>query len=228
MKELDRKHKVFTFSLLSIILLSSPIILLSYPKPVAIISIFRENIRIGESVIINGYIAKDGQTITSSSAIETSTSGTDLTVYLSRGRRVNFGSNTKMTLAFDENKISGVLLRGSVKVLVQPNTILDIQTKDGFIEVFNENQENNIVIDFVDGKTRVKTVSGLATLNGISITGGQYFIFGERSIKNFDSTSNSTSFVYTTVLITLFILAVLGDTSDLDINSSQINVGPMR
>lgn len=74
-----------------------------------------------------------------------------------------------MNLAFDDNKISGVLLRGRMTVSLRPNTILNIQTKDGFITVINQNQENNIIMDFAGGKTQVRTLSGLATLNENSI-----------------------------------------------------------
>lgn len=74
-----------------------------------------------------------------------------------------------MNLVFDDNKISGVLLRGRVTVSLRPNTILNIQTKDGFITVINQNQENNVIMDFAGGKTQVRTLSGLATLNENSI-----------------------------------------------------------
>jgi hypothetical protein len=228
MKKLNWKYRVFTLSLLSIILLSSPIILLSQPKPVGTINIFRGNVKSERTISINGQTAIDGQTITSPSAIETSSSGTELTVCLSKGRFINFGSNTKMNLVFDENKISGVLLRGSVAVSVQPNTTLNIETKDGFITVLNQNQENDIVVDFVGGKTRVKTVLGLAAITEISIAAGQYFIVGEPNVKNIDSTKESTPFAYFIVSIDLVISAILGNTSDLNLDNSQVNVGPIR
>ena len=209
-------------------------ILLSYPKPMGTINIFRENANSDRTVIVNGNTAIDGQTITSSSEIETSlsgtNSGTNLTVTFDNAGRIKFGPDTKINLSLDENKILGVLSKGSVTVSVQPDTTLAIQTKDGFIKVLNHNQENIIVISFVGGKTQVRTLSGLATLNGTSIASGQYFIVGEPNVKNIDSTENSTPFAYIITPIRIVISAMLGDTntSDSNIDSNQITVGPMR
>ncbi len=214
---------------MTLILLSSPIILLSRPKLMGTINIFKKDAYSEKTVKVNGSITVSEQTITSPSVIETPFRGTELTVTLGRAGRINFGSDTKMNLAFDEKNFFGVLLRGTVTVSVRPHTTLNIQTKDGLITVLNQNQGNNVVIDFVGGKTRVKTLTGLVTLNKTSIASGQYFIVGERNVKNVDSANKSIFFYYFIIPIRLTILSLLGDTNtDLNVDSNQTNVGPVR
>ena len=230
MKKLHWKYGTLVFGLLNIILLSSPMILLSRQKPMGAINIFRENAYSERTVKVNGNTAINEQTITSPSVIETPCRGTELTVTLGKAGRIHFGSDTKMNLAFDENKISGVLLRGSIRVSVRPSTTLNVQTKDGFITVFDQNQANDVVIDFAGGTTQARTLSGLAILNGTSIASGQCFIVGEQDVKSVELTNKSTLFTYFIVPIGLVISSILGDTntSDSNLDSMQINVGPMR
>jgi hypothetical protein len=229
MKNPTWKYRLLTFGLLNIILLTSPVILLSRPKLMGTINIFKKDAYSERTVKVNGSITVSEQTITSPSVIETPFRGAELTVTLDRIGRINFGSDTKMNLAFDEKKIFGVLIRGDVTISVRPHITLNIQTKDGLIKVLNQNQENNVVIDFVGGKTRVKTLTGLATLNKTSITSGQYFIVGERNVRNFDSANKSIFFYLFIVPIRLTILSLLGDTTaDLNVDSNQTNVGPVR
>jgi hypothetical protein len=117
-----------------------------------------------------------------------------------------------------------------VSVSVRPSVTLNIQTKDGIITVFDQNQENDVVVDFVGGMTQARTLSGLAKLNGTSIATGQYFIVGEQDVKNIDLTNKSTLFTYFIVPIGLVISSILGDTntSDSNLDNMQVNVGPMR
>lgn len=230
MKNLNWKYRILVFGLLNIILLSSPTILLSRPKSMGTIYIFRENAYSARTVKVDGDITISEQTVTSPSVIETPFEGIQLTVTLGKAGRINFGSDTKMNLVFDENKIFGVLLSGSVSVSVRPSVTLNVQTKDGIITVFDQNQENDVVVDFVGGMTQARTLSGLAKLNGTSIATGQYFIVGEQDVKNIDLTNKSTLFTYFIVPIGLLISSILGDTntSDSNLDNMQVNVGPMR
>ncbi len=233
MRKLNWKYRILTFGLLNIILLSSPMILLSSPKPMGIINIFRQDAFSEKTVKVNGLVVISGQIITSPSIIETPFGTTELMVTLGEAGRIKFGSDTKMNLAFDANKIFGVLLKGSVAVSVQPYTTLNIQTKDGFITVLNENQKNDLVIDFVGSKTQVKTFTGLATLNGASIAAGQYFIVGELNVKNVDLATKPTFFNYFIVSTRLIISSLLRSAnsdlnSDLNIDNNQTTVGPVR
>ncbi len=222
------KNKVLGFGLLSIILLGSPAASLCQSETIGDLSIFSLEAFGDKSVTVNGVSAINDQTIISPSVIETPLSDLEVRVNLGKTGRVNFGNDTKMNLVFDESRISGVLLRGTITVSIPPHTNLKIQTKDGIVETVDEGQENKIVIDFVNGKTRVKTLSGFAALNNTLIASRQYFIAGEPSVKNFDLTNKITLLTYFVVPAILIILSISGNRSDLNIDNNQVNVGPMK
>jgi len=222
------KYKIFIGCLPIITLVALPIISLSQATSVGIVNIFRESATSSGVIKINGNSAISEQTITSPSLIETSLSEIKCTININKVGRLDFGSETKMNLAFDDNEIFGFLSNGSVTIYAQPTTILKIQTKDGLIKVSNQNQENTVVIDFAQGKTRVKTLAGSALLNKTLISSGQYFTVGDQNIEEVDSTNRSTLFFYLFVPIEITILSLLGSRSDFDIYNSQTNVGPRK
>lgn len=230
MKRLIRTDNILTLVLFHIILLSLPGNLTARPKPMGGVSIFRENIYDSDKVKINGNTATNDQTVTSPCIVETPSTETDLTIYFGKAGLMNFGSDTKMNLSFDENKISGALLKGRMTVLLMPATTLSVQTRDGVVKVISQNQETNISINYVKGKTQVRAFSGAALLNGVSIAEGQYFIAGEAAAKDAASLKSLPFLDHLVTTVEVMISSILGSTdfSDSNVDNSQINVGPMR
>ncbi|MGI9036427.1 MAG: hypothetical protein ACR2GD_10375 [Pyrinomonadaceae bacterium] len=220
-------YKLFTFVLLNLLLFSSPAILISQTKTVGILNIYRENAHSDQTGKVNGNEGIDQQTIASPSVLETPFDGTNLLISLGKIGQIKLGPDTKMNLSFNENGINGSLLRGSLMVVGSPNTALNIRTKDGIITFVNPRQENSVIINFEKGKTEVRTLSGLAALNGNSIATGQYFITGESTVEDIDS---SLEFPFFKHLVVLIMLAVLTgeNTDDSNIGNQQTLIGPMK
>ncbi len=223
-------HKLLIFGLLNTLLLGSPTILFCQSPKIAILSFIRENYWSDHYVKINNKQSIDGQIIVSPSSIEVPVK-TELLVDLGNTTLVRMGPGTKMNLAFDETKITGFLSRGSLTVKVPPSNGLDIQTIDGVISTPNQNQENVVTINFVNGKTQVKTISGFASLNGILITSGESFTAGDSTVKNVMLTPHSSVYSYlvipaATILFNLFKSNQTTYRSNFGVE--QTNVGPIK
>jgi hypothetical protein len=223
-------HKLLTFSLLGTLLLGAPTILFCQSPRIGILSFIRESDWSDHYVKVNNKQLVDGQIIVSPSSIEVPMK-TELFVNLGNTTLVRMGSGTKINLAFDETKITGFLSRGSLTVKVPPKNDLRIQTIDGVISTPNQNQENVVAINFVNGKTQVKTMSGSASLNGVLIASGESFIAGDSKVKDVILTTHSSVYSYliipaATILFNLFQSSQATDRSNFGVE--QTNVGPTR
>ncbi|MDQ3322652.1 MAG: hypothetical protein M3525_09540 [Acidobacteriota bacterium] len=181
-------------------------------------------------VKINNKPSIDGQIIVSPSIIEVPVN-TELLVDLGNTALLRMGPDTEMNLAFDETKITGFLSRGSLTVKVPPNNHLSIQTNDGVVSTPNQNQENVVTIGFVNGKTQVKTIGGLASLNKVLIASGETFTAGDSTVKDVILTPRSSIYSYliipaATILFNLFKSSQPTDRSNF--GAEQTNVGPMK
>lgn len=223
-------YKLLTFNLLSIILLALPVTVFCQSREIGILNFVRENSWSDHYVKVNNKQSVDGQIIVSPSSIEVPVD-TELLVDLDNRALMRLGSDTKMNLAFDKTEITGLLSRGSLTVKVPFNTRLNIKTIDGVISTPNQNQENSVTVNFVNGKTQVRTISGSASFNGVLIAAGESFIAGEPEIKNVISIPRSVAYSYliipaATILFNLF--RSNGATDRSNFGSEQTNVGPMK
>lgn len=223
-------YKLLIFGLLNTLLLGSPTIIFCQSPKIGILSFIRESYWSAHHVKINNKQLIDGQIIVSPSSIEVPVR-TELLVDLGNTTLVRMGPGTKMNLAFDETKITGFLSKGSLTIKVPPNNGLSIQTIDGVISTPNQNQENVITINFVNGKTQVKTMSGLASLNGVLVTSGKSFIAGDSTVRDVILTPHSSVYSYliipaATILFNLFKSNQVTDRSNFGVE--QTNVGPTK
>ncbi len=223
-------YKFLSFNLLCIILLGLPSAIFCQSRSIGTLNFIRKNDFTDHYVKINDKQLIDQQTIESPSDIEVPI-GAELFVDLSNRTLLRLDSDTKINLAFDETKITGLLFRGSVTVKVPPNVKLDIQTIDGLISTPYQNQENVVAVNFVNDKTQVKAVFGAALFNRVLITSGESFTAGEIGSKGIVLESRSSIYSYfiipaATILFNLFESS--GPTSRSNFGTEQTNVGPMK
>lgn len=191
---------LLSLGLTSIIFLTSPLISLSQQKLMGELTITGAAATGDASfVTINGTRAVSGQSVMSPAEVVTPAQ-TSAKITIGRIGRAEFGPNSKMNLTFDENRIAGVFTAGSLTVAAAPNTNLNIQTVDGVITNQNQFQENIVIIDFVNGKTRVKTVAGVVAFNGALVPAGQIGGVGGAVAGSSGSILGSTTFIAVAVV----------------------------
>jgi hypothetical protein len=173
MNKFMRTYKFVAFGLAGIIFLTSPLISFSQQKIVGELTVLG-GANSGEAsfVTINGESAQNGRSVISPAEIAVP-SQTSAKIIIGKTGRVEFGPNSRMNLTFDENRVAGIFTEGLVTIAVSPRTSLSIQTVDGVITNPDQSQENVVIIDFANGKTRIKTVAGVASFNGALIPAGQ-------------------------------------------------------
>lgn len=186
-----------------------------------------------ETVTMDGEIVYDERTVSS---------GTDIVTSPKSSARISFGEvgqlglapNSKINLNFDETKISGVFVSGQLTIAVEPNIEIIIQTADGIITNPDRSKNSVIIIDFVNGKTRVKAEIGVAALNGIIIKEGKTSSLRPPKITNQKENDGIFSAVLISLAKAMYVEELLGietQTTTLRTNItdsvSQVNVGPM-
>lgn len=128
-------------------------------------------------VTVNGERASSGRAVVSPSEIVTSPLAS-ARISLPRTGVVMLAPETRMSLSFAPAKISGEIRAGKITVSVLPGTTLDLRTPDGTVNIAARTDETIINVDFVDGRTRVGTLSGVATFNGVPVPAGQVYMLG--------------------------------------------------
>lgn len=220
--------KFFFLIFLNICLLCTPLTLLGQQKSFGVLRVLKGNYTGDDAVKVDGSFAIDGQTAGFPSLIETSR-GAELLLVLSETDQLKFSSDTKMDLDFDGGKITGVLLRGKVIISAAPFTSVRIQTADSVITTSSQTQSNVLMIDFVNDKTRVTTLSGLTSLNKTLITEGQFFIGAGQKV---DSTYlKYNSFLFSHLIPPSVLIAESFSTISPKVDPNLgggVNVGPMR
>ncbi|MGI8640654.1 MAG: hypothetical protein ACR2MG_12010 [Pyrinomonadaceae bacterium] len=112
---------------------------------------------------INGERAYSGRTFFSSGAIATS-DNTSATVKLGKLGYINLTPNSNLSLSFSENKISGMLSAGQIKVFNNDGVEVNIQTADSLVS--NEAQQKGVfTIDVRAGMTKTASENGLVYVN---------------------------------------------------------------
>ena len=184
-------------------------------------------------VTMNGENVIDERTFSSAADIVTSTKSSARISFGKIGQ-IGIAPNSKLHLNFSETQITGVFTSGQITVAAALNTTIKIKTADGIVTNPEAGSNSIIVIDFVNGKTRVKSELGTAALNGIIIREG------ETSFLQTTATANQapSAGIFSDVLISLAramyvseLLEVEPQTTILKTNItdsvSQVNVGPM-
>ena len=185
-----RSVRFFTLVLLGIVLMASSIT--ANPKLLGQLTI--ESNSSTSFIKINGELKVSGSTVLPATEIITPGEAS---------AKINFGKvgqtelapNSKMNLNFSETTISNVLKSGRLTVAAAPNIAITIQTADGIITNPDKSKNSVIVVDFVNGKTRIRTRLGTAAFNGTAIPEGQTFSEGMLDSTSNHENSNSVSFV---------------------------------
>jgi len=117
----------------------------------------------GVLATINGERAYSGRTFFSSGTIATS-DNTSATIKLGKLGFINLMPNSNLSLSFSENKISGMLSAGQIKVFNNDGVEVNIQTADSLIS--NEAQQKGIfTVDVQAGMTKALSENGLVYVN---------------------------------------------------------------
>jgi len=144
---------------------------------------------------LNGELTVSGSTVLP--ATEIVTPG-EASAKISFGKvgQVELAPNSKMNLNFSETTISSVLTNGQLTMAAAPNIKITVQTADGIVTNPDQSKDSVFIVDFVDGKTRVRTQLGTAAFNGTVITEGQTFSEGMLDTTSFHENSHSDSLVF--------------------------------
>ncbi len=116
--------------------------------------------------MLNGERAFSGRTFFSSSTIAT-TEDTNATVKLGKLGSINLSPNSILSLSFGDNKISGNLLAGQVKVFSGEGVEVKIQTANQVV-AGDASQNNVFTVDVQTG-----TTNAVAEIGSIHLNNGQ-------------------------------------------------------
>lgn len=117
----------------------------------------------GASATVDGEPAYSGRTFFSSGTIATA-KDTSATVKLGKLGFINLSPDSNLSLNFSENKISGTLSAGQIKVFNTEGVEVNIQTPDGLIS--NRAQQTAVFsVDVQAGTTNVSAESGAVYMN---------------------------------------------------------------
>ncbi len=165
-------YKFVGFSLILIILLSSPQYLLAQDKIVGELVITKS---VPEGFVsVNNERAISGRSITSTSEIITSPQAS-AKVLIPQTGTILISPNSKLVLSFINSSISGDLSYGEVTIETSPNTSLNFLVPDGAITTPNQNQTNIVKATAEDKKTRIQTLTGAVNFNNVLISAGEFY-----------------------------------------------------
>ena len=155
-----------TFGLMVAVFISSTMFVLAAPdsKSLAaeiIISGSGEN----SAVMLNGERAYSGRTFFSSGVIATPETSS-ATVNLGKLGRINLSPNSRLSLSFSENSISGNLSAGQIKIFSSQGVSVNIETSDNVV-TNDANQSGVFMVNVQSGVTQAIAESGsIALKNG--------------------------------------------------------------
>ncbi|MBA3634623.1 MAG: FecR domain-containing protein [Acidobacteria bacterium] len=224
-------YKIITLTLFLVLWGASPKFMLAQEKLLGELTI--ESITPGggeKFVTINGERVISGRSIMSPAEIETPAQ-TTAKISLAKTGIIKIAPDSKMNLYFDNLSITGDLLNGSITVDALPFTKFNILTPDGAVTASNLNQENVFVINVVNNKTQVNTLTGEVLFKGNLLAAGQTSPSNINSPnsatdKNPDSAGSSNI-----ILITLGVIGAIAVVSILALsggNDDNSTVSPIR
>ncbi|MGI8639507.1 MAG: hypothetical protein ACR2MG_06080 [Pyrinomonadaceae bacterium] len=226
-------HKIFTIVFLGLIFFALPQFVLAQEKLLGDLTIESSASASGEQfVTINGERVISGRSIMSPAEIETPAQ-TTAKISLAKTGIIKIAPNSKMSLYFDNASISGDFLQGNLTVDALPFTKFNILTADGAITASNLTQENVFVVNLVNNKTQVKTLTGEVLFNGILLAAGQTYpnVIGNTNstAKKDDNAGGSGS--SNIILITLGVIGAVAVVAALSLsggNNNNSTVSPTR
>lgn len=109
-------------------------------------------------VKVDGEPAVSGRTFSSASVIETSET-TSANISLGTVGRIGLSPNSRLSLNFTENSITGKLYSGKIRVFNSKGVSVNIETPDSSLSN-NKELQGNFVIDVESGTTLATTESG--------------------------------------------------------------------
>lgn len=172
MKSLRRK--IITLGLFAAICITSPQMLFAQSKLLGEVIVESNSPKGQKYILINGENVLSGRSIMSPASIVTP-SETSAQISLAKTGIVKLAPMSTFNLFFENANISGDFWAGKLTVNVLPNTKLNILTPDGNITHSDLNQETVAIIDFVDSKVRVQTLTGEVLFNSVKVAAGQTF-----------------------------------------------------
>ncbi len=116
------------------------------------------------SVSLNGEKALSGRTFFTSGTISTP-EGSSATIDLGKLGRVSMSPNSSLSLNLSDNKISGDLAAGHIRVLNNEGVAVNIRTNDNAVS--NDSQAGNFTVDVTSGSTSTESeVGNVSMANG--------------------------------------------------------------
>lgn len=170
-----KKHfgKLIMINLLFIVIFASTNLIFAQPKLAAEITLTPASTSNAETfVTVNGERIISGRSIFSPAEIATS-SNAKAKVAIPNTGAVSLAPNSKMNLFFNESTITGIVTSGEITVEIAAGKGLNLTTPDGSVTKSAPAPSSVVVIDFVNGKTRVRTLDGQIFFNGAEIAAGQ-------------------------------------------------------
>ena len=171
--------------------------------------------------MLNGERAFSGRTFFSSSTIAT-TEDTNAIVKLGKLGSINLTPNSILSLSFGDNKISGNLIAGQVKVFSSEGVEVKIQTANQAV-VNDANQNNVFTVDIQTGTTNATAETGAVRLDN-----GEAVVPANSRQQTDDTNGNSyvvPLIVFAGIVATAFIYAA---TNGGDNNNGRIVTSPTR
>jgi hypothetical protein len=172
--------------------------------------------------MMNGEHAFTGRTFFSSSTIAT-TEDTNAMMRLGKLGSINLAPNSILSLSFGDNKISGNLIAGQVKVFSSEGVEVKIQTATQ--AVVNDTSQNNVFT--VDVQTG--TTNATAEIGAVRLDNGEAVVPANAPQQTNDTNGNSSYViplaVFAGIVATAFIYAA---TNGGDNNTGTIVTSPTR
>lgn len=168
------RTKIITLVLFITLFITSPQTMLAQTPLMGEVTVESTSTKGQKYIVINGENVLSGRSIASPASIVTPTQ-MFAQISLAKTGIVKLEPMTTLNLFFENGSISGDLWVGKLTLNVLPKTKLDILTPDGTITNSDLSQETVAIIDFVNSRVRVQTLSGAVMFNGVKVAAGQTF-----------------------------------------------------
>lgn len=210
MNRYARSVRFFTLFLLGTTLMASSITVTARRQLLGQLTI--EGSSVTSSITMNGELTVSGSTVLPATEIVTP-GESSAKISFGKAGQIELAPNSKMNLNFSETTISSVLTSGQLTMAAAPNIGITIQTPDGVVTNPDQSKNSIFIIDFVNGKTRVRTQLGTAAFNGTAIMEGQTFSEGMSNLTTNISENSFVSAIFTSFLRATHIGNVVLDTN---------------
>ena len=165
-------HKSFVFSLIVVILFSSPNFLTAQQKLMGDLSVTKNSPE--GFVTVNGEQVLTGRSIASPSLITTSPQAS-CKVSLAKTGTISISPDSKVNLSFINSSISMDIVSGEFTVETVPGTSFNIFTPDGSLTLPSEIQANVVKIKLINDKTQLQTLVGSVRFNNVVVSAGETY-----------------------------------------------------